>query len=226
VRADHPFLLHPHLLHRSSTIGDDMTARRSTARHRAAPVGALRRLWIGTAVLTGAALAGALATGGTYALLSSSAPAPAGTVRSGTAYLGVESPPVVRLQGLVPGGSTTSATTMRNGGQVPLAITVAATDVTAAFDDGPGSTGTGASLDELRLRVTPVAATADCRAGLSGTTQYLKAWATPTTVGGPLAQGVARTFCLEFLLDEDAPSFVQGGVDGFTLRVTGTQVRP
>jgi len=225
VRADHPLLLHPHLLHRSSTIGDDMTARRSTVRHRAAPAGALRRLWAVTAVLAGAALAGALATGGTYALLSSSVPAPAGTVRSGSAALAVESSPVVRLQGLVPGGTTTNATTMRNVGDVPLSVTVAAADVTAAFDDGPGSTGQGASLDELRLRVTPVAATADCRPGLAGTTQYIRAWATPTTVGAPLAKGVARTFCLEFLLDEDAPSFVQGGVDGLTFRVTGTQVR-
>lgn len=202
-----------------------MTARRATARHRAVPVGAVRRLGVAIALLTAAVLAGALATGGTYALLSSSATAPAGTVRSGTAKLVVASTGSVDLQGLVPGASVVTSVVLRNDGTVPLSLSWAAADLSAAWDDGPGRSS-GASLDELRLRVTPVDRAADCRAGLGGPTRYLRAWATPTATGDVLAKGASRPYCVEVLLDADAPAIVQGAVDGATLVATGTQVRP
>lgn len=202
-----------------------MTARRDTARHRAAPVGAVRRLGVAIALLTAAVLAGALATGGTYALLSSAAAAPAGTVRSGSAKLVVVPTGSVDLKGLVPGASVVTSVQLRNDGTVPLSLGWTATDLSAMWDDGPDRSS-GASLDELRLRVTPVSRAADCRAGLTGTTQYLRAWATPRSAGDVLPAGASRTSCVEVLLDADAPAIVQGAVDGFGLTVTGTQVRP
>jgi len=202
-----------------------MTARRDTARHRAAPVGAVRRLLVATALLTAAVLAGVLATGGTYALLSSAAPAPAGTVRSGTAQLGVTATTPTDLTGLVPGSSVVTRVVLANGGHVPLALSWAATDLAAAWDAGPDRSS-GASLDELRVRVTPVAPTEACRAGLTGPTRYLRAWATPAATGEVLAPGASRASCVEVLLDADAPAIVQGAVDGFTLVASGTQVRP
>ena len=202
-----------------------MTERRDTARHRAVPASASRRLAVAIALLTAAVLAGALATGGTYALLSSSTTAPAGTVRSGSAKLVVTPTGSVDLQGLVPGSSVVTSVLLRNDGTVPLALSGAATDLSAAWDDGPARSS-GASLDELRLRITPVDRAADCRAGLGGLTQYLRAWATPTPTGDVLAKGASRPYCVEVLLDADAPTIVQGAVDGFTLTVTGTQVHP
>ncbi|GAB2974196.1 TasA family protein [Frigoribacterium salinisoli] len=201
-----------------------MTERHDTARHRAAAVGASRRLGSAIALLAAAVLAGALATGGTYALLSSSTTAAAGTVRSGSAQLVVTATGPVDLQGLVPGSSVVTSVLLRNEGTVPLALSGAATDLSAAWDAGPDRSS-GASLDELRLRITPVDRVADCRAGLGGLTQYLRAWATPTPTGDVLAQGASRPYCVEVLLDADAPTIVQGAVDGLTLTVAGTQVR-
>lgn len=185
----------------------------------------MRGTWAVTAVVALAVVAGGLGAGGTYALYSQSVATPAGTVRSGQASLTV-SASSLSLSGLVPGSSAVASTTVANTGDARLALTVAASGLTSAYEAVPGS-----SLDALSLRVTPVRTASACRAGLGGgSTAALRSWATPRATGvqlAPRAGGTtpAQVLCLEVVLAPTAPVGVQGAVDAFDVVVTGTQVR-
>jgi len=205
---------------------------RAAVRRRAGLVALLRPLrptvrgtWALTGVVALAVVVGGLGAGGTYALYSQSVATPAGTVRSGQASLTV-SASTLSLAGLVPGASATATTTVANTGDARLALTVAASGLTSAYEAVPGS-----SLDALTLRVTPVRSASACAAGLTGgATAPLRSWATPRATGVQLAPRTPGTtptqvLCLEVALAPGAPVGVQGAVDAFDVVVTGTQVR-
>jgi hypothetical protein len=183
----------------------------------------LRRVWAGTGVIAVAVGVGLAATGGSYALWSSTAPAPAGVVRTGTAALVIGQAAGLSSTGLLPGTSAVGSFSVTNRGVVPLTVSVSTASVRAAYD-GPVA---GASLDELRLRVAslPTGATgATCVSALDGVAASRLATFTADGVVPRLAPGASATLCVEVLLDADAPQTVQGAVDDWSVRVTGTQV--
>ncbi|PZE35352.1 TasA family protein [Curtobacterium sp. MCPF17_031] len=191
----------------------------TTGRHRAPR----RRRWawplgLGLVLAVAAAVVG---SGGTYALWNSTSETPASTVRSGTAALAVAPLTAMYRTPLAPGRSTTGTFSVRNSGSVPLAIRTQVTTLHVAYASVPDS----AVLDELTLRLAPVARAADCRPGLGG---YAARPAAFDTGSGhfTLPIGASATGCLEMVLDADAPQTVSGAVTDFTVTITGTQVAP
>lgn len=190
------------------------------ARHAAPRRGALRRVWAATAVVVGAVALGLVATGGSYALWSSSAPARVGgVVTTGTAALAVSQATGLSSRGLLPGTGAAGSLVLRNTGVVPLSVAATTDDVRAAFD-GPTA---GASLDELRLRAAPLPAGGSCASALADVA--------PSRLVGfradvlpRLEPGSSATVCVEVLLDADAPQTVQGGVGDWSVSLEGTQV--
>ncbi|TWX40399.1 hypothetical protein ES689_02765 [Frigoribacterium sp. ACAM 257] len=194
---------------------------RRTARHAAPRRGVLRRVWTGTAVLGGAVALGLAATGGSYALWSSSAPGrTTGIVTTGTAALAVTQPTGLTSTGLLPGTSAVGSFSLTNRGVVPLAATVTTTGARGMYD-GPVS---GASLDELQLRVAARPAGGTCASALSGAAAARLVGFRAPDLLPRLEPGASATICVEVLLDADAPQSVQGAVDSWSVRVVGTQV--
>ena len=190
--------------------------RRGVTRH-----GVLRRVWTGTALLSGAVALGLAATGGSYALWSSSAPGrTTGTVTTGTAALAVTQPTGLTSTGLLPGTSAVGSFSLANRGAVPLAATVTTAGARAMYD-GPVA---GASLDELQLRVAAQPAGGTCASALSGAAASRLVGFRAADVLPRLEPGASATICVEVLLDSDAPQSVQGAVDNWSVRVVGTQV--
>lgn len=183
--------------------------------------GVLRRVWTGTAVLSGAVALGLAATGGSYALWSSSAPGrTTGAVTTGTAALAVTQPAGLTSTGLLPGTAAVGSFSLANRGAVPLAATVTTAGARAMYD-GPVA---GASLDELQLRVAAQSAGGTCASALSGATASRLVGFRDASVLPRLEPGASATICVEVLLDSDAPQSVQGAVDTWSVRVVGTQV--
>jgi DMSO/TMAO reductase YedYZ molybdopterin-dependent catalytic subunit len=196
-------------------------ARHAAARRGVPGRGALRRVWTGTAVLAAAVGLGLAATGGSYALWSSAAPArTTGAVTTGTATLAVTQQAALTSTGLLPGTSAAGSFSLANRGAVPLAATIT-TDGARAMYDGPVA---GASLDELQLRVAAQPAGGTCASALSGAAASRLVGFRAADVLPRLEPGASATICVEVLLDSDAPQSVQGAVDSWSVHVVGTQV--
>ena len=196
-------------------------ARHAAARRGVPGRGALRRVWTGTAVLAAAVGLGLAATGGSYALWSSAAPArTTGTVTTGTATLAVTQQTGLTSTGLLPGTSAVGSFSLANRGVVPLAVTITTAGARAMYD-GPVA---GASLDELQLRVAVQPVGGTCASALSGAAASRLVGFRAADVLPRLEPDASATVCVEVLLDADAPQSVQGAVDTWSVRVVGTQV--
>ncbi|PZE85224.1 TasA family protein [Curtobacterium sp. MCBD17_032] len=195
------------------------TTRPTQGRHRAPR--RRRWAWPVALVLVGAVAIAVAGGGSTYALWNSSTTTDGAQVRSGTASLVVSSLTAMNTAALAPGTSTTGTFSVRNAGTVPLSVRLATTTTEVAYASVPAA----AVLDELTLRLAPVARASDCRPGLGG---YAARPAAFDTGSGyyTLPVGVRATACLEMVLDADAPQSVSGAVTDFTVTVTGTQVAP
>lgn len=203
-----------------------MNAPVSSARHRgegrASTVvrrGPARSVLAGVLALTVAVVL-TIGGAGTFALWSGSAQANGGTVSSGTTGLTVNNAENAVITGLDasklgPGSSVVSAITLKNTGVTPLTIAVTQSAVTAQ---------TNSLADELTVRLTPVASAGACAPALSGPSGRIPSFTTSPSAA--LAAGASAIYCLELMLDLDAPTGTQGGTTAFRLTFTGTQVAP
>lgn len=160
---------------------------------------------LGPLAIAALVLVGALSgVGGTYAMWSDQQTVDAGTLRTGTAELEATwSGAALAADGMLPGDVVTRETRLRNSGDVPLALGVAATAGTVGFEVRAGDTCDAAS-----------------RAAVAG------AEAAPLiSAGGEtvvLQPGEELTACIALTA---TPALAPGTRMTYTLDIEGTQVR-
>ncbi|MGP3533334.1 hypothetical protein ACTU3I_00960 [Microbacterium sp. RD1] len=183
--------------------------RAQQKRRASAPV----RMLLAALGTAGAILLGILAGGGTFAAWASSASAagPA-TVTAGSASLSL-SPLSLNATDLYPGKTVFGATTVRNTGTTPLALSVQPAAAATAF------------ISALAVSVGQGSSAADCTAGkvAPAATTSLGAAANP---GVTLAPGVSVVLCMGVGLPSGAPAAAAGAAStALVLTVSGTQVQ-
>lgn len=162
----------------------------------------------GAAVLVG--LSGA---GFSYAFLTSTANAPGATLTAGTLALRINGSSSASLGAFAvsPGTPAVRAFSVANTGDAPATI---AAEIAAATN--PPLTS------YARARITPVANSEACAAGLGGTQAPLDGYAAALG-GGALAAGATRWYCLEVALAAGTPATVSGQGLDFGVTLDGTQ---
>lgn len=184
-------------------------ARRAQQQRRAsAPV----RMLLAALGTAGAIVLGIVAGGGTFAAWASSAPASgAVTVTAGSAALSL-TPLALNATDLYPGKTVYAATTVRNDGTTPLALSV------------QGSSAATTPFTSALVVSAGRGAVAECTAGKVAPTVT-----TPLGASADLAQalapGTAATLCIEVGLPVGAPAAAAGAAAGaLSLTVSGSQV--
>lgn len=157
------------------------------------------------------------AAGGSYAYLSQSAEAmPSTTLTSGTAALTVTSPLALPSTRMYPGTTLYGAATVKNSGDVPLALRAT------------GLTGPSASTEFSQALVIKVGIATDgvqCASGtvISGWTEALATTAT-AGLGSTVAVGSSAILCVSVNLPTNAPAGSQAqSALNFGLSIDGTQ---
>lgn len=168
---------------------------------------------LGGAAATAVVLA-LLPTGGTYALWSDAETVSPGAITSGSMALSTDTPALdaAAWSNLLPGQSAAQAFSVTNTGTVAASL---AGSVVVAVDAAP-------IASHMTLRITPVASTAACAAGLTGGV------AAPLTafsagVAAEVAANTTTVLCAEVQLNADAPLAVQGQTASFGITLTATQ---
>lgn len=159
-----------------------------------------------------AVVVGVGGAGGTYALLSVTAPFSGATLTAGT--LGMQ----------LNGASSASLGAFAVSPNTPVAkpFSVAITgDVPATLRAEIAASSTSIT-SYARARITPVAGAAACEAGLGGSQKALNGYDEPLS-GGSLAAGATRWYCFEVALATGTPATVSGQGLTFTVTVRGTQ---
>ncbi|MEV4687384.1 hypothetical protein [Microbacterium sp. LWH3-1.2] len=193
--------------------------RRHAARRDARRAAAPRRLLLGALGTAGAIAFGILAGGGTFALWTAAAPAAAAvTLQAGSS--GVTATPLdLSATGLYPGRTIYAATTVRNTGTTPLALTI---------DPVTSSTAATPFTSAVAVTVGQAASAADCTAGriAGGETTGVGA-AAASDLRLTLAPGASQLLCVGVGLPLTAPAAAAGGAASvLTITISGTQVRP
>lgn len=187
-------------------------ARRAAARARRTPLPV--RLVQGALGAALVSVLGIVAGGGTYALWNDTATVDAGAVlTAGTAELAVSATPLAATD-LYPGRTVSTATTVRNTGTVPLALSLTAggtdTDFTRA----------------LLVSTGPTTTPADCTAGRVPASRSA-AVGTVADLGITLAPGASTMLCVGIGLPATAPATAAGTASTpLTLTISGAQVLP
>lgn len=180
----------------------------SGPRHRAKPKRARRAaLTVGGMLASSSAIAGAsivavIAAGGSYAMLTSSAPLPGGTIRSGSLSLTVNDVASYALagtnwSGLLPGDVVQQSVIVKNTGTVP----------------GTVSALTSGAYGPLLVHVKKGA----CSATITGASSTVS----PTDLGS-FAGGEASTVCVQVTLPGTVANTFQGANQTFTVALTST----
>lgn len=192
--------------------------RRHAARRDARRASAPRRLMLGALGTAGAIVLGVLAGGGTFALWTAADPAAAAvTLRAGSAGLSA-SPLQLSATGLFPGRMVYAATTVRNTGTTPLALSV---------DPVKSAMAATSFTTALVVTVGTTASAADCAAGRidAGVTAGVGA-AKGSDLTLTLQAGASQLLCIGIGLPQTAPAAAAGGAASvLTITVSGTQVR-
>lgn len=191
----------------------DRHAARRARRRATAPA----RLLIGSLGAAGAIVLGVLAGGGTFAVWTAAAPAASAvTLQAGSA--GLEATALdLAATGLYPGRTVFAATTVRNSGTTPLALTldpiagpVTPTDFSSALVVSVGLASSPAECTEGR---TAAAATTTASNG------------TATDLRLTLEARASTLLCIGIGLPASAPAAAAGApVTPLTLTLIGTQV--
>ena len=192
--------------------------RRHAARHGARRAEAPRRLLLGALAAAGAIVLGVLAGGGTFALWTAAAPAAAAvTLQSGSATL-TATPLDLSAIGLYPGRIVYAATTVRNTGTTPLALTIDPVTSTAAAT--PFSTA-------VAVTVGNTSSVADCATGRVPATIATTVGAAGSDLQLTLAPGASQLVCVGVGLPHNAPAAAAGAAASvLTITISGMQVRP
>ncbi|GAA2237410.1 hypothetical protein N1031_11495 [Herbiconiux moechotypicola] len=189
--------------------------RHAPTRRHAAPSRALRRLGLALAAASGAVVLAVVASGGTYALLNSSATVPGAVVRSGTATLAVTTALSLPTTVLYPGISISGSAIVQNTGNVPLSLRIAGLSRTSSATDFASS---------LTVGVSTVATSASCPAVSTAWTGTF-ASATPTDLSVRLAQNGSVRVCVSVSLPVGAPATANANAaTTFILSLDGRQV--
>jgi hypothetical protein len=192
--------------------------RRHAARRAARRAAAPRRLLLGALGTAGAIVLGVLAGGGTFALWTAAAPAAAAvTLQAGSSGL-TATPVDLSATGLYPGRTISGATTVRNTGTTPLALTI---------DRVTSSTAATPFTSAVAVTVGPTASVADCTAGriAAAATTGVGA-AAASDLGLTLAPGASQLLCIGVGLPQTAPAAAAGeAASVLTITISGTQVR-
>lgn len=183
-------------------------ALRAEQKRRASAPARMLLAALGTA---GAIILGILAGGGTFAVWASSATAAeTATVTAGSAALSL-TPLSLSATELYPGKTVYGATTVRNDGTTPLALTVqASTAAPTAFTSAlVVSIGSGTAAN---CTAGKVAATATTPLG------------TAANLGTTLAPGATATLCVGIGLPTGAPAAAAGAAStALSVTISGTQ---
>ncbi len=173
-----------------------------------------RNLLVSAGVLVVAIIAALLGTGTSYALWNGRADIAGGTVVSGTTGITASTITGLDLSRLGPGQTvvTSSPVGLTNIGSTKLSTTVATTAVT----------GSATLASELSVTLIP---SANCSPGMTGGTTGRLAAFTSTAAPIIIESGQSVPVCLTVTMDLDAPVSVKNLATGFTLTVTGRQVR-
>lgn len=160
-----------------------------------------------------AVLAGLSGAGFSYAFLTSTANAPGATLTAGTLTLRINGSSSASLGtfAVSPSSPAARAFSVANTGDAPAAI---AAEIKAATN--PPITS------YARARITPVATSAACAAGLGGPQGPLNGYSAALG-GGALAAGATRWYCLEVALTAGTPATVSGQGLDFDVTLDGTQ---
>lgn len=200
---------------------------RAQRRHRAdgsvrRPLLSISNLIKTVGALSVAVVLGVLASGGTFAYLSSSASASTGTISAGNAALSTSGSPL-SLAGLYPGATVSAPFTVSipdtgtdaAQGTVPLALSV------TSFA-GPATSN--ALWQNLSIRVDVTTSAASCLdgTGLSGTPTWQPS-STGTSLNSTLAVGANAIVCLSATLSPSAPSSALGQTTSFNVTIGGVQ---
>ena len=185
--------------------GDTLTPSDSPKRS------SLRALTKTTLALCAAVGLATVAAGGTYAYLNSAAPvSDAVTLTSGTASLELGSTLTGLSATLYPGITTYGTATIANTGDVPLAVSAAATARAA-----------NALAEAVTLNVGIVATADDCGSTFVGSPAMLAG--RPVSLSPSFGTGTSQIFCVAITLPAAAPSTSQGLDAGFSFAINGTQ---
>jgi len=152
--------------------------RRSVPRHGLRGATRSRGLLAAAAAVAGAMLVAVLASGGTYALWSDSAPLGAGTIRTGDAELSL-STQNVSAQNLLPGEVHSEQLSIHNTGGVPLDVSASADAVSPHF--------------AVRLQIDP----AQCAPGAPLSAPELTASPSAPVPVGSIAAGATGVLCVQ-----------------------------
>lgn len=177
----------------------------SGPRHRAQPARRVA-LTVGGMLASSSAIAGAsivavIAAGGSYAMLTSSAPLPGGTVRSGSLDLTVNDVASYPLAGttwskLLPGDVVQQSVVVKNTGTVPGTVSASTIDA-----------------EPLLVHVKKGA----CPTTITGASSTVS----PTNLG-VFAAGEASTVCVQVTLPATVAGSAQGSNQNFTVAFTST----
>lgn len=176
------------------------------------------RLLLGAAAAGGAVILGILAGGGTFAVWNSTASvASAATLRAGSSSLTV-TPLALSATGLYPGRTMYAASTVRNTGTTPLALSLDA--VTGPQTATPFSAAVTVSAGTAR-------SAADCTAGRGSSVVTVAVGAAPhAALAATVAPGASAIVCIGVGLPANAPAAAAGGAASpLALSISGTQVR-
>lgn len=151
--------------------------------------------------------------GATHAFLAAGTNAPGARLAAGTLTLRINDSSSATLGAFAVSPST----------PVAKAFSVANTgDAPAALDAAIAATSTPQLTAHALARITPVANSAACAAGLGGAQAPLNGYSAALG-GGPLAAGATRWYCLEVALAANTPATVSGQGLSFEITVAGTQ---
>lgn len=154
------------------------------------------------AAIAGASILGVLTAGSSYAMVTSSAALPGGTIRSGSLSLTVNDVAGYALSGaawsrLLPGDTVQQQITLTNTGTVPGTVTALTTG------------GYGPLLVHV--------AKGACTTTIPGASSTVS----PTNLGS-LAAGEASAVCVQVSLPSTVDNTVQGSMQDFTITFTST----
>lgn len=183
-----------------------MTTNPTRARRRTS------RLLVSCGVVGGALVLGLAAAGGTFAALAATQTVPGATVTAGSLDLTVNGASAATLgaYSVTPATAQAFPLTIANTGTSPVELTTTIA-VTSAAE----------VADNMLARITPVASTAACVPGLTGTQSPLRDFTAAGFVS--LAAGQSQLVCLEIALDPATPVALSGQSASFTATVTGIQ---
>ena len=174
--------------------------------------GRILRLGVSALGLGVATIAGAALGGGTFAMLSSRAVAPGGTVSAGTAELRINGTTEASLGDIQasPSSPGTRAFTIENTGDAELMLAIA-------------TAGTGGALaDVARIRITPIDVPEGCAPGLSGPLVSLANFHVQEM--GGIVPEETRAVCLEVDIPVGTAAELSGQTVDFRLELVGAQV--